>query len=82
MRRGRPAPPYRRPDEIVTTAAEIARAHKWQLWDSVICAVAMQADAKMLLSEDMQDGCVLDGLRIVNPFNQANAIVIEALFGG
>jgi predicted nucleic acid-binding protein len=69
-------------DEIVTIAVEIARAHKLQLWDSVICAVAQQADAKVLLSEDMQDGRVLDGLRIVNPFNQANAAAIEALLGG
>ncbi len=38
-------------------------------WDSLICAAALEAGCAKLLSEDMQDGLVIDGrLEIVNPF--------------
>jgi predicted nucleic acid-binding protein len=33
----------------------------------------------VLLSEDMQDGRTLDGLRVINPFAAANTDAIEAL---
>jgi predicted nucleic acid-binding protein len=37
--------------------------------DAMIAASALHADCRMLWSEDIQDGIVLDGrLRIVNPF--------------
>jgi predicted nucleic acid-binding protein len=68
--------------EIIGTAAGLAQAHHIQLWDAVVCVASAQAGAKVLLSEDMQDGRVLDGLRIVNPFEPANATALEALFGG
>lgn len=67
--------------EIIGAAAELARVHHMQLWDAVVCAASAAAGAKVLLSEDMQDGRVVGGLRIVNPFELANAAAIEALFG-
>ena len=69
-------------EDIINTAAELARAHHVQLWDGVVCAASAQAGARALLSEDMQDGRVLEGLRIIDPFDSANAAAIEALFGG
>jgi len=64
---------------IVDKAAELARAHRMQLWDGVVCAASAQAGAKALLTEDMQDGRILDGLRLINPFVASNAEAIEAL---
>ena len=68
-------------DAIVTTASELARAHRMQLWDGVICAASVEAGAKVLMTEDMQDGRMIDGLRLVNPFAAANAEAVEALLG-
>ena len=51
--------------------------HSLSFWDAMIWATACQANCGLLLSEDLQDGRVLDGLRFINPFAQANADVIE-----
>lgn len=40
-------------------------------WDSLIVTAAQSADCDILLSEDLQDGQDLDGLRVVNPFRTA-----------
>jgi len=67
-------------DAIMKKAAELARAHHMQLWDCVVCAAAAEACAKVLMTEDMQDGRILDGLRLMNPFAIANAEAIERLW--
>src|SRR5438477_2683069 len=64
-------------DAIINAACELARAHRIQLWDSVVCTVSARTGAKVLLTEDMQDGRILDGLRLMNPFAAANAKMIE-----
>jgi predicted nucleic acid-binding protein len=69
-------------DGIINTAAEIARAHHVQLWDCVVCAASAQAGAKVLLTEDMQDGRTINGLRLMNPFATANARAIDELLPG
>ena len=69
-------------DAIINKASELARAHRLQLWDCVVCAASAGAHAKVLLTEDMQDGRTLDGLRLVNPFVAANAKSIDDLFVG
>jgi predicted nucleic acid-binding protein len=48
-----------------------------QLWDCVVCAASAQAGAKVLLTEDMQDGRIIDGLRLISPFAAANAEAIQ-----
>lgn len=40
-------------------------------WDSLIVASALENRCTLLLSEDLQDGRLIDGLRIQNPFNPA-----------
>jgi len=50
-----------------------------QLWDCVVCVASAHAGAKALLTEDMQDGRILDGLRLINPFAPGNTEAIEAL---
>jgi predicted nucleic acid-binding protein len=59
---------------IDTTAAEVAAAFriedeaKISFWDALICASALKAGATVLLSEDMNSGQQIAGLRIQNPF--------------
>jgi predicted nucleic acid-binding protein len=67
-------------DAIVNKAAELAHAHHMQFWDCVVCAASAEAGAKVLITEDMQDGRILDGLRLVNPFAAANAGTIGSLW--
>ena len=66
----------------INKASELSRAHGMQLWDCVVCAASLDAGAKVLLTEDMQDGRTIDGLRLINPFDAANAEAVEALLGG
>ena len=76
---GRIRPPTT--DAVINRASEMARAHGMQLWDCVVCAASIEAGAKALLTEDMQDGRTLDGLRLINPFAAANAEAVEGLLG-
>jgi len=69
-------------DTIINRASELARAHRLQLWDGVVCAASSQAGARVLLTEDMQDGRIIDGLRLMNPFAAANAKPIDDLLAG
>jgi predicted nucleic acid-binding protein len=43
---------------------------RWQFswWDSLIVAAALVQNCRTLLTEDLQDGLEIDGLRVVNPF--------------
>jgi len=59
---------------IETTSAEVLSAFrierdaKISFWDALICASALKAGATVLLSEDMNAGQHIAGLRIQNPF--------------
>ena len=65
--------------EYVIAASRYALQHQLQYWDSLISIVASSAGANYLMSEDMQDGLTIDGLTVINPFNPANAALIDAL---
>ena len=61
-----------RPISIDTHAAalEISRAHGFNFYDSLIVAAALEAGCDQLITEDLQAGRRIDGLVIVNPFDQ------------
>lgn len=63
----------------VISAADAARRYGIQYFDALILTVAKEAGATVLLSEDMHDGALYDGVRIVNPFDDANAAAVAAL---
>ncbi len=67
-------------DAVMASAAELSRAHKMQLWDCVVCAASEQAGAKVLLTEDMQDGRALGGVQLINPFATSNDQKVDELF--
>ena len=54
--------------DVASTALALVRDHKFQVWDAVIWTAARNAGATIFLSEDLQDGFTLDGMRAVNPF--------------
>ncbi len=37
-------------------------------WDALLVAAALMAGCKLFISEDIQDGQLISGMRIVNPF--------------
>ncbi len=47
----------------------IAERYQLSIYDSMIVAAAQLAGCKTLYSEDMHDGLVIDGLKIVNPYS-------------
>jgi predicted nucleic acid-binding protein len=49
-------------------AVQISRRYQLSFYDAHICATALLSDAKVLLSEDMQNGLQIDGMVIDNPF--------------
>jgi predicted nucleic acid-binding protein len=52
----------------VIRASEIGEIWRLSFWDSMILAAAEQCEAAQLLSEDMNHGQVIAGVRIMNPF--------------
>jgi predicted nucleic acid-binding protein len=53
--------------ETVTRAAEISDLARIPFWDALIVASAEEVDADELLSEDLNDGQAIAGIRVVNP---------------
>jgi predicted nucleic acid-binding protein len=50
-------------------AIELAQRYQFSVYDAMIAAAALQAGCTTLLSEDFQDGQLIDGrLKIANPF--------------
>ena len=53
--------------ETVTRATELAELARLSFWDALIVASAEEVDAEQLLSEDLNDGQAIAGIKIVNP---------------
>jgi predicted nucleic acid-binding protein len=54
--------------ELILGAIDLCRLHPLSFWDALVVRSASAAGCGRLLSEDMQDGQTVDGVRIVNPF--------------
>jgi predicted nucleic acid-binding protein len=67
-------------DDLIQ-ATQLSSQHQLQYFDALIIAVSASAGATILLSEDMQDGLEIDGLRVINPFLAANDGVLADYFG-
>lgn len=53
---------------LILSAIDLHRLHSFSFWDALIVRAAAVGGCQTLLSEDLQDGRVVDGLRIENPF--------------
>jgi predicted nucleic acid-binding protein len=54
--------------DIVLAAIDLQRLHTISFWDAMIVQAASAGGCQELLSEDMQAGRTIAGVRIVNPF--------------
>jgi len=54
-----------------TAAVAIAQRRSISYWDALIWATAKLNGVANILSEDFSDGLLLEGVRILNPFNAA-----------
>jgi predicted nucleic acid-binding protein len=52
----------------VLAAIDLQRLHRVSFWDALILHSAREAGCRVLQTEDMQHGQVIDGVKIVNPF--------------
>jgi predicted nucleic acid-binding protein len=59
-------------------AMRAVREYQLPFWDALLWATARRAGAAVLVSEDFQDGRVVEGVRFANPFVPENAAVISA----
>lgn len=53
---------------LVVEAIDAHRAHTLSFWDALILVAARRGGCRRLLTEDLQDGAELLGVRVVNPF--------------
>lgn len=53
--------------ETVTRATELAELTRISFWDALIVASAEEADAEEIYSEDLNEGQMIAGIKIVNP---------------
>jgi predicted nucleic acid-binding protein len=54
--------------ELILAAIDLCRLHPLSFWDALVVRSASAAGCARLLSEDMQHGQTIDGVRIDNPF--------------
>jgi predicted nucleic acid-binding protein len=53
---------------MILAAIDLSRLHSFSFWDALVVRAAAVAGCSVLLSEDLQEGQVVDGVRIENPF--------------
>ncbi len=53
---------------MVIGAVRRSREHRLSFWDGLIVEAALRGGADRILTEDLQHGQVIDGMRIENPF--------------
>jgi len=64
-------------DGDLSAALEAVRAHRLAFWDAMLWASAQRAGVRHLLTEDLQDGFALQGVKFINPFKQENDQLID-----
>ena len=53
---------------LLDLGLKIETRHRFNFWDCMILAAAKAQGCDVLWTEDMQDGRIVDGMRIANPF--------------
>ena len=54
--------------DLILAAIDLSRLHAFSFWDALVVKAAAVAGCEVLLTEDLQHGQVVDGVRIENPF--------------
>jgi predicted nucleic acid-binding protein len=66
-------------DDDLAAALDAVKMHRLGFWDAMLWASAQRAGVRHFLTEDLQDGFVLQGVRFVNPFKRANDRLIDEI---
>jgi predicted nucleic acid-binding protein len=66
-------------DSDLFTALDAVRVHRLAFWDAMLWASAQRTGVRHLLTEDFQDGFVLQDVMFINPFTRENDRLIEKL---
>ncbi len=53
---------------LILSAIDLHRLHSFSFWDALIVRAAVLGGCSIVLSEDLQHGQLIDGVRIENPF--------------
>jgi predicted nucleic acid-binding protein len=53
---------------LILAAIDLHRLHPISFWDALVVRSASRAGCRRLLTEDLQHGSTIDGVRIDNPF--------------
>jgi predicted nucleic acid-binding protein len=64
-------------DDDLSAALDAVKNNRLAFWDAMLWAAAQRAGIRYLLTEDLQDGFELAGVRFVNPFEAANNRLID-----
>jgi predicted nucleic acid-binding protein len=65
---------------VMTNATDLASDHGLTIWDSVVLAASAEAECRLLLSEDLQEGFTWRGVTVTNPFAPTLHPLLMALF--
>jgi predicted nucleic acid-binding protein len=66
-------------DDDLSAALDAVKSHRLAFWDAMLWGAAQRAGIRHLLTEDLQDGFELAGVRFVNPFEAANNRLIDEI---
>ncbi|HKD10329.1 MAG TPA: PIN domain-containing protein [Bryobacteraceae bacterium] len=64
---------------VMISATDLASGHDLSIWDSVVVAAAAEAECRLLLSEDLQNGFTWRGVTVANPFSATLNPLLAAL---
>jgi predicted nucleic acid-binding protein len=64
-------------ERALDAAMSVVRDHKLQFWDALFLATVRHAGCRVLLSEDMDDGQDIAGVKIVNPLEAVNRPLLD-----
>lgn len=54
---------------LIEQGIQISIHHKLRLWDALMIIAGYRANCKIMYSEDLTHGQLIQGIRIINPFN-------------
>jgi predicted nucleic acid-binding protein len=66
-------------DDDLSAALGAVKKYRLAFWDAMLWGAAQRAGVRHLLTEDLQDGFELAGVRFVNPFEAANNRLIDEI---
>jgi len=66
---------------VLVQAMELSATHQLAFWDAVVLSSAADADCRLLLSEDLQNGFTWSGVTVVNPFAASPHPLLDVVLG-